>query len=285
MVETNNKDGTGGPQAGSAGYFPVESTLEQPVSVDPIHDGHVTSSTTDGIATISFGHPKSNSLPGALLARLAGAITTAGTDPAARVVVLRSDGAGPFCAGASFDELRALTGPADGQRFFSGFATVILAMIRCPKFVLVRVHGKAAGGGVGVIAAADWAIATNACSVRLSELAVGIGPFVVGPVIEKKIGFGPFSAMSVDADWRTADWAAAHGLYAEVAESIPAMDDALGKRARWLAAANPAAMAQLKKVFWAGTEAWDSLLAERAGMSGSLILTEAARAAIAKAAK
>jgi methylglutaconyl-CoA hydratase len=255
------------------------------VSLDPIHDGHVTSSTADGIATISFGHPKSNSLPGAILARLADAITTAGTDPVARVVVLRSEGSGPFCAGASFDELRALTSPADGQKFFSGFARVILAMIRCPKFVLVRVHGKAAGGGVGVIAAADWAIATQDCALKLSELAVGIGPFVVGPVIEKKIGFGPFSAMSVDADWRSARWGADHGLYAEVAESIPAMDEALAKRARWLAAANPAAMAQLKQVFWAGTEHWDALLAERAGMSGSLVLTEAARAAIAKAAR
>lgn len=255
------------------------------MSVDPIHDGHVTSSTADGIATISFGHPKSNSLPGAILARLADAVTAAGRDPAARVVVLRSEGNGPFCAGASFDELRALTGPADGQKFFSGFARVILAMIRCPKFVLARVHGKAAGGGLGVIAAADWAIATQDCALKLSELAVGIGPFVVGPVIEKKIGFGPFAAMSVDADWRSAAWGAAHGLYAEVAESIPAMDEALTKRARWLAAANPAAMAQLKQVFWAGTEHWDTLLAERAGMSGSLVLTEAARAAIAKAAR
>ena len=255
------------------------------MSVDPIHDGHVTSSTADGIATITFGHPKSNSLPGAILARLAAAVTAAGTDQVVRVVVLRSDGTGPFCAGASFEELRALTTTAEGQRFFSGFAQVILAMIRCPKFVLARVHGKAAGGGVGLIAAADWAIATSACAVKLSELAVGIGPFVVGPVIEKKIGLGAFQAMSVDADWRTAAWAADHGLYAEVAETGGAMDEALDRRACWLAGCNPAAMAQLKQIFWAGTEHWDALLAERAGMSGSLILTEAARALIARAAR
>ena len=255
------------------------------MSVDPIHDGHVTSATADGIATISFGHPKSNSLPGAILTRLAAAITAAGADPAVRVVVLRSEGTGSFCAGASFDELRALTSAAEGRRFFAGFGGVILAMIRCPKFVLVRVHGRAVAGGVGVIAAADWSIATTSCAVKLSELAIGIGAFVVGPVIEWKIGGGPFAAMSVDADWRTAQWSAEHGLYAEVAESVPAMDEILDRRARWLAGCNPAAMAQLKQVFWAGTEHWDGLLAERAAMSGSLILTEAARAAIAKAAR
>ena len=255
------------------------------MSVDPIHDGHVTSSTADGIATITFGHPKSNSLPGAILARLAAAVTAAGTDQAARVIVLRSDGTGPFCAGASFDELRALTSPADGQRFFSGFAHVILAMIRCPKFVLARIHGKATSGGVGLIAAADWAIATSTSAVKLSELAVGIGPFVVGPVIEKKIGLGAFASMSVDADWRNAAWAAGHGLYAEVAETVAAMDEVLDRRVRWLAGCNPAAMAELKRVFWAGTEPWDRLLAERAGISGSLVQSEPARALIARAAK
>jgi len=251
--------------------------------VDPIHDGQVTSATVDGVATISFGHPKSNSLPGALLATLAEAITAAGRDPAVRVIVLRSEGTGPFCAGASFDELRAITDAASGQRFFSGFSRVILAMIRAPKFVLARVHGKAAGGGVGLIAAADWSIATSGASVKLSELAVGIGPFVVGPVIEKKIGLGGYAAMSVDADWRSADWAANHGLYAEVRQSVGDLDEALERRARWLADCNPAAMALLKQVFWTGTESWEDLLATRAAMSGSLVLTEAARAAIAKA--
>lgn len=253
------------------------------MSVDPIHDGQVTVATTNGVATITFGHPKSNSLPGALLGKLAATIRAAGADPAARVIVLRSEGDGPFCAGASFDELRAIGGPEEGQKFFSGFAGVILAMIRAPKFVLVRVHGKAAGGGVGVIAAADWAIATAAASVKLSELAVGIGPFVVGPVIEKKIGLGAYAAMSVDADWRSAEWAANHALYAEVAPTVERMDEALAKRAAWLAGCNPAAMAQLKKVFWEGTEGWDQLLAARAAMSGSLVLTDAAKAAIAKA--
>ena len=253
------------------------------MSLDPIHDGHVSIATADGVATISFGHPKSNSLPGALLNQLAETVAAAGRDPGALVMVLRSDGTGPFCAGASFDELRSISTPEQGQKFFSGFARVILAMIRCPKFVLVRAHGKAAGGGVGLIAAADWAIGTAGSAVKLSELAVGIGPFVVGPVIEKKIGLGAFAAMSVDADWRTAEWARGQGLFAEVAQDVGAMDQALDQRARWLATCNPAAMTELKKVIWAGTEQWDELLAIRAGISGSLVLTAAARAAIATA--
>jgi methylglutaconyl-CoA hydratase len=246
-------------------------------------DGAVVATTADGIATITFGHPKSNSLPGVLLGKLADAIAAAGRDPAAAVIILRSEGNGPFCGGASFDELKTIADPESGQRFFSGFAKVILAMIRAPKFVLARVHGKAAGGGVGLIAAADWAIGTTSCSVKLSELAVGIGPFVVGPVIERKIGLGAFAAMSVDADWRTARWGADHGLFADLRDSVEAMDQELIQRARWLAGCNPAAMAQLKQVFWAGSEGWDVLLATRAATSGSLVLTDAAKAAIAKA--
>jgi len=255
------------------------------VSSDPIHDGNVSSTLADGIATITFGHPKSNSLPGALLGKLAATIREAGNDPAARVIVLRSEGTGPFCAGASFDELRAVNDAAAGQRFFSGFAGVILAMIRAPKFVLARVHGKATGGGIGVIAAADWSIATSGAALKLSELAVGIGPFVVGPVIEKKIGLGAYAAMSVDADWRSAEWGAQHSLYAEVHPSVAEMDAALAKRAAWLASCNPLAMAGIKAVFWEGTEGWDELLAKRAAMSGGLVLTEPARAAIAAAFK
>ena len=253
------------------------------MSANPLTDGTVTCTLEHGIASVRFGHPKSNSLPGALLAQLAESIATAGRDPAARVIVLRSEGSGPFCAGASFDELKTISNAEEGQRFFSGFAKVILAMIRAPKFVLARVHGKAAGGGVGLIAAADWAIATSNAPLKLSELAVGIGPFVVGPVIERKIGLGAFSAMSVDADWRSPQWGAQHGLYAEVRETVEEMDDALAARASWLAGCNPAAMSQLKAVFWEGTERWDELLAKRAGMSGSLVLTDAARAAIGKA--
>jgi methylglutaconyl-CoA hydratase len=244
--------------------------------------GDVTVTLADGIGTIRFSHPKGNSLPGALLRRLAEAVAWVGRDPAAKVIVLRSEGSGPFCAGASFDELVSIADPAEGEEFFSGFARVILAMIRAPKFVLVRVHGRTAGGGVGIAAAGDYTFAVRSASAKLSELAVGIGPFVVGPVIERRIGGGPYAAMAVDVDWRDGDWCERHALYARVFDDIASMDAAINALAGTLAASNPDAMLAMKQVFWAGTEKWDDLLAERARMSGSLVLSEFTRAAIAK---
>jgi methylglutaconyl-CoA hydratase len=244
--------------------------------------GLVTTETEDGIATIRFGHPKGNSLPGALLRELAEHVRRAGADPAARVIVLRSGGHGPFCAGASFDELVAIDDAARGREFFSGFAGVILAMIRAPKFVIARVHGKTTGGGVGLVAAADQAIATVGAACKLSELAVGIGPFVVGPVIEKKIGNAAFAAMAVDADWRDAAWAHQQGLYTRLVEHASELDDCVAALARRLAGYNPEAMAEIKRVVWSGTEHWDALLAERAEISGRLVLSEFTRAAIGR---
>lgn len=243
--------------------------------------GIVTTSIADGIATVEFGHPKSNSLPGALLADIAATIRALGNAPEARVIVLRSQGSGAFCAGASFSELQSIADEHTGTTFFMGFATLILAMIRCPKFILTRVQGKAVGGGVGVVAASDYVLATEAASVRLSELAVGIGPFVVGPVIQHKIGLGPFSALAVSADWRNAQWAAEHGLYASLHSDTAQLDDAVDTLARRLAASNPVAMARMKATFWEGTEGWDDLLASRAASSGVLVLSDFARNAIA----
>jgi methylglutaconyl-CoA hydratase len=246
-----------------------------------VPEGRVSVSIADGIGTIEFSHPKGNSLPGALLRELAQTITDVGENADARVIVLRSGGSGPFCAGASFDEFSSITDAAQGAEFFSGFSRVILAMIRAPKFVVTRVHGKAAGGAVGIVAASDYAIAVRAASARLSELAVGIGPFVVGTVVERRVGRGPFSAMSVDADWRNAEWCERHGLYARVVESAAELDDAVDTLSRTLAASNPDAMRELKRVFWRGTEAWEPLLAERAAMSGAMVLSDFTRNAIA----
>jgi methylglutaconyl-CoA hydratase len=251
-------------------------------SVSPLQAGRVQLTVADGVGRVTFGHPRSNSLPGALLAQLAETIGEAGRREDIRVILLESEGTGAFCAGASFDELKAIENGAEGKQFFSGFAKVILAMIRAPKFVVTRVHGKAAGGGVGLIAASDYALATAAASVKLSELAIGIGPFVVGPVIEKKIGLGAYQAMSVDADWRSAEWGANAGLYAALAGDVAALDTLVASRSAWWAGMNPAAMKQLKAVCWEGTEEWDALLAKRAEMSGTLVLTEPARAAIHK---
>lgn len=248
----------------------------------PIDAGRVTTIVEHGIATVSFHHPKGNCLPGALLSRLAREIAAAGANADARAIVLRSEGAGPFCAGASFDELVAIDSADAGTEFFSGFSRVILAMLRAPKFVVSRVHGKAAGGAVGLIAASDYALAVGGASAKLSELAIGIGPFVVGPVIEKKIGLAAYQAMSVDADWRTAEWGERHGLYAAVCADEAQLDQRVAALAGTLAAANPVAMAEMKRVFWAGTEQWERLLAERARMSGTLVLSAFTRDAIAR---
>lgn len=243
--------------------------------------GTVTSDISDGIATVRFAHPKGNSLPSALLANLAATITALGDEPRATVIVLRSDGTGPFCGGASFEELQGIADERAGKRFFMGFATLILAMIRCPRLIVARVHGKVVGGGVGMVAASDYTLAAATASVRLSELAVGIGPFVVGPVIERKVGLAAFGAMAVDADWRDARWAESHGLYASVHATTETLDEAVLAIATRLAASNPEAMSRLKAALWAGTEQWDALLESRAAASGALVLSEFARRAIA----
>jgi methylglutaconyl-CoA hydratase len=248
-------------------------------------EGYVKSEVADGIASITFFHPKSNSLPGSLLRQLAAEVRSAGENPEARVIVLRSDGDSAFCAGASFAELQAIYDAESGKNFFMGFVHLILAMIRAPKFVVTRVHGKAVGGGVGIVSASDFAMAANGASLKLSELAVGLGPFIVGLPIQKKIGMGAFSAMSVDADWRDAEWGYRHGLYAEVHADVAALDEALDKRVKTLAASNPEAMAQLKNVFWEGTERWELELESRAGMSGTLVLSEFTTRAVGRSPK
>ena len=245
------------------------------------HDaGWVTSNVSDGIAAVEFGHPKGNSLPGAVLKKLAEEITAAGGRNDVSVISLRSGGTGPFCAGASFDELVAIDNAATGKEFFLGFARVILAMIRCPKPIITRVHGKVVGGGVGVVAASDYALATTKASTRLSELAVGIGPFVVGPVIEKRIGSGKFGAMALDADWRSAEWSRDAGLFAFTYETVEALDEAHTAFVKKIADANPEATRGIKQRLWEGTYDWDELLDSRAATSGQLVLSEFTRRAI-----
>ena len=241
-----------------------------------IEQGHVHYSLHEnGIATITFFHPQSNSLPGALLRELAATIEETGAREEVRVVVLKSEGEKAFCAGASFDELISIKDLATGINFFSGFASVINAIRKAPKFVIARVQGKAVGGGVGIASAADYTLASTHASVKLSELAVGIGPFVVGPAVERKIGSAAFCQLAINAsEWQSADWAREKGLFAEVHESTQALDQAVLQLANKLAASNPEAMQLLKQVAWAGTEHWDELLIERAAMSGQLVLSD-----------
>lgn len=246
-------------------------------------DGYVRSEVNNGIANIEFFHPQSNSLPGAILSDLANTITETGKRSDVTVIILRSAGEKAFCAGASFDELVAISNDAEGKTFFSGFANVINAMRKCPKLIIGRIHGKAVGGGVGLASSVDYAFATDEASVKLSELAVGIGPFVVGPAVERKTGLSCFSQLAIDAtEWRSAEWAKANGIYAEVFGSVSEMDEAIDKFAARLAASSPDAMAELKGIFWQGTEHWDTLLMERAAISGRLVLSDFTRNAINK---
>lgn len=228
-----------------------------------------------GIATIEFGHPLSNSLPGKILQKLADVITDLGENDAVKVIVLRSAGEKAFCAGASFDELISIQDLETGQKFFSGFAKVINACRKAPKFIIGRIHGKAVGGGVGIASSVDYCLAAKSADVKLSELAVGIGPFVVGPAVERKIGLSAMSELAINAtEWRSANWAMEKGLYNAVFESVEALDTEINRLAEKLSESNPEAMAMLKKVFWQGTENWDQLLSERAGMSGKLVLSD-----------
>jgi methylglutaconyl-CoA hydratase len=243
---------------------------------DAINQGHVNFDVNElGIATVEFGHPMSNSLPGKILQKLADTITDLGKNDAVKVIILRSAGEKAFCAGASFDELISIQDLETGQKFFSGFANVINACRKCPKLIIGRVQGKAVGGGVGMASAVDYCLATKYADVKLSELAVGIGPFVVGPAVERKIGVSAMSQLAINAtEWRTANWAFKKGLYTDIFETEAEMDTEIDRLATTLANSNPEAMAMLKSIFWQGTENWDELLAERAGMSGKLVLSD-----------
>ncbi|HVF96317.1 MAG TPA: enoyl-CoA hydratase/isomerase family protein [Flavisolibacter sp.] len=248
-----------------------------------IINGYVNAETHNGITTIEFFHPQSNSLPRKLLADLAHEIHTAGIERDTKVIVLRSDGEKAFCAGASFDELTAIETKEKGYGFFSGFAEVLNAMRKCPKFIIGRIHSKCVGGGVGLAAGVDYAIATEASEVKLSELAVGIGPFVIGPAVQRKIGLSAFSQLAIDATmWRNADWARRKGLYAECHPSVESMDESIHRLSNQLAHTSPEAMSELKKVFWQGTEDWDTVLTTRAEISGKLVLSNFTKDAIAK---
>jgi methylglutaconyl-CoA hydratase len=238
-------------------------------------EGYIKSITINEIATITFFHPQSNSLPGALLRQLAEEISKAGNDDNAKVIVLQSEGIGAFCAGASFDEMIAIKDFETGKIFFSGFAMVVNAIRNAPKFVIARVQGKAVGGGVGIASASDYTLGVETASIKLSELAIGIGPFVIGPAVSRKIGSSAFASLAINAtEWRSAQWALEKGLYADIYKTVEEMDTAIASLTDKLSKSNPEAMKMLKKDFWAGTEHWDALLMEKAEIVSKLALSD-----------
>lgn len=236
---------------------------------------YVKQSIENGVGTIEFFHPAHNSLPGDILAELAQTITDAGTNDEIKVIVLKSGGARTFCAGASFKELININDAETGRVFFSGFANVINAMRKCPKFIIGRVQGKTVGGGVGLASATDYCMATKFAAIKLSELNVGIGPFVVGPAVQRKLGLSGMSQIAIDANsFYPAEWAKQKGLFTQVYESTEELDEAVKSFAENLCNYNPEAMREMKQMFWKGTEDWDALLIERAQISGRLVLSD-----------
>ncbi|GGH02640.1 enoyl-CoA hydratase/isomerase family protein [Mucilaginibacter phyllosphaerae] len=244
-------------------------------------NGNVTCNTADGVATISFYHPAQNSLPAHLLQALTDNINQAGSNPQTKVIVLQSAGERTFCAGASFDELLQIKDKQAGAKFFSGFANVINACRKSTKIIIARVQGKAVGGGVGLAAGADYVLATQAASIKLSELAIGIGPFVISPAVIRKIGLPAFSQLTIRAvDFQTAQWAMDKGLYNEVYTDIKALDEGLLALTQKLASYHPQALTGLKQILWEGTGDWDELLTQRAAISGELVLSAFTQAAL-----
>lgn len=248
-----------------------------------MNNGTVLTSIRENIATVTFYHPSSNSFPTSLLNRLIENINQLSDNATISVIILQSEGDKAFCAGASFDELLAITNLQEGKQFFSGFANLINAMRKCKKLIIGRVQGKAVGGGVGIIAATDYCFATEKADIKLSELTIGIGPFVIEPAIKRKIGVAAFSKLTLDAtDWHTAYWAKDKGLFSRVFETTRAMDEYVAILSQKLASYNPEALAKIKQVFWEGTEGWDNLLKERAAISGELVLSDNTKKALQK---
>lgn len=240
-----------------------------------ITQGGIITTVENGIGTISFHHPKSNSLPSKVLKEFAASVYVMGEDPKVKVIVIKSEGAGAFCSGASFDELLSLNAFDPAKEFFMGFARVINAIRKVNKFVIGRIQGKAVGGGVGLACAFDYSFATIEASVKLSELAVGIGPFVVGPAVERKIGTSAFTSLAINAaEWKDSNWAESCGMFMDVYGTTVEMDEAINKLATTLANSSPDAMKELKRVAWEGTENWDEFLEQRAEISGRLILSD-----------
>jgi methylglutaconyl-CoA hydratase len=236
---------------------------------------YVKQHTENGISTIEFFHPAHNSLPGDILAKLANTITEAGQDDNVLVIILKSGGDRTFCAGASFKELISIEDEKTGEAFFMGFANVINAMRKCPKFIIGRVQGKTVGGGVGLASAMDYCMATKFASIKLSELNIGIGPFVVGPAVARKLGVSGMSQIAIDANtFYSPEWAKDKGLFTHVYDSTEELDEAVQATAEHLCTYNPEAMKEMKKIFWDGCDDWDTLLNERAKVSGRLVLSE-----------
>jgi len=249
----------------------------------PKPTGSLFTTIKNNIATITFGHPASNSFPSELLERLTNELISVGKNSSVAIIILKSQGEKAFCAGASFDELMTISNLKEGTQFFLGFANVINAMRTCEKLIIGCLQGKTVGGGVGLAAACDYVLATKQAAIKLSEFTIGIGPFVIEPAVKRKIGVSGVAELTLDAtSWKTAYWAKEKGLYAKVFETMNELDAALETLSLQLASYNPDALLKMKKTLWQGTENWNTLLAERAAVSGELVVSEFTKKALQK---
>ncbi|PTT05462.1 enoyl-CoA hydratase [Flavobacterium sp. HMWF030] len=245
-----------------------------------IQNGSLQTIFNNAVATVQFGHPASNSFPRELLDRLSAEINALSLNKTVSVIVLQSEGSKVFCSGASFDELLAVKNEEQGAEFFSGFAHLLNAMRNCSKLIIGRVQGKAVGGGVGIISACDYVLATPESAIKLSELAIGIGPFVIEPAVSRKIGKAAMAEMTLAAhEWKSAEWALSNKLFSEIhlAENL---DNAVANFVQKLSSYNPEALSEMKKIIWEGTEHWESLLLERAAITGKLVLSDFSKNAL-----
>ena len=244
---------------------------------------YVYTSVENNVAIIEFSSEQANALSMDLLHRLAKELDVASVNDSVKVVLLKSAGEKTFCAGAFFDELVKVDSLESGKVFFSGFASVLNAIRNCSKPVIGRAQGKAVGGGVGILATCDYVFATEQASIRLPELSIGIGPFVIAPAVERKIGIGALSELSFSPDqWKNAYWAQQKGLIARVYETAKEMDEAIDHFLVTLLKSNPQALSEMKRVTWQHTEHWERELIDNAAISGRLVLSEQTRLMLEK---
>jgi methylglutaconyl-CoA hydratase len=239
---------------------------------NPQNTGFINYNIKDSVLHLEFGHPLGNSLPSNLLSGLKNSITTASTDDSIKVILLKSSG-NSFCGGASFNELVKIDNLEDATEFFMGFANLMLAIKECPKPVVAKVHGKSVGGGLGIIAASDWAIGTEKSSIRLSEISIGIGPFTIGPVLVRKIGVGNFQRLSLSADWIDSNWGLNSGLFQEICNS-DALETVTESRIEHFKKLDPISFAENKKLMWSFSDITEDSLRVKASNVSKLLLNQ-----------
>lgn len=238
-------------------------------------NGSLHSRISKGIATIEFGHPKANSLTSALLEGLMQEFNSLSENDKVSLILLKSKGEGAFCAGASFDELLQIDNLTDATHFFNGFANVFLAMRNCKKPIVGQIQGKATGGGVGLIAACDYTLATENAWIRLPELAIGIAPFVIAPVLIRKIGTTALNEMYMTPNlWKESHWAQRYNLYTQVLKNIKELNEQTAHFTENLAKINSNVLAEMKQITWKNTENWSEELHKNATLSAKFLLSE-----------